>query len=39
VDTFMNEMGLTNVESVESLKVTSSSLPDETQVVLLKPVW
>jgi L-ascorbate metabolism protein UlaG (beta-lactamase superfamily) len=39
VDTFLNEMGLTKVESVESLKVTSSSLPDATQVVLLKPAW
>jgi L-ascorbate metabolism protein UlaG (beta-lactamase superfamily) len=37
VDSFLNEMGLSKVESEESLKVTFSSLPDETQVVLLKP--
>jgi L-ascorbate metabolism protein UlaG (beta-lactamase superfamily) len=37
VDTFLNEMGLSRVQSEDSLKVISSSLPDETQVVLLRP--
>jgi L-ascorbate metabolism protein UlaG (beta-lactamase superfamily) len=37
VDTFLNEMGVSKVDSEESLKVTTSSLPSETQVVLLKP--
>jgi len=34
---FLKEMGLTNIESVPSLKVPSiSSLPDETRVVVLE---
>ncbi|MFQ5616674.1 MAG: MBL fold metallo-hydrolase, partial [Anaerolineales bacterium] len=32
---FLKEMGLGNVEPVSSLKVTSSSIPDETRVVVL----
>lgn len=38
VDRFLKEMGVANPEEEEiSLKVSSSSLPEETQVVLLKP--
>lgn len=33
---FLNEMGTENVESIDILKVTKSSLPEETQIVLLK---
>ena len=36
VDKFLKEMGITNSETVDSLKVTRSTLPDETQVVLLE---
>jgi len=37
VTTFLKEMGADKVESVESLKVTHSTLPKETQLVLLNP--
>jgi L-ascorbate metabolism protein UlaG (beta-lactamase superfamily) len=37
VERFLKEMGLSKPEEETSLKVTSSSLPEETQVVLLKP--
>jgi len=33
---FLKEMGLTNIEAQDSLKVTRSSIPDETRVVVLK---
>ncbi len=35
ISNFLKEMGTNKVESVESLKVVRSSLPEETQVVLL----
>lgn len=35
IGSFLKEMGTNNVESVESLKITQSSLPQETQVILL----
>ena len=37
VDKFLKELGVPVPEMVEMLKVTKSSLPEETQVVLLKP--
>lgn len=37
VDKFLKEMGLTNVETIDSLKITKSQLPEETQIVLLAP--
>ena len=37
ISTFLKEMGTNNVKPVESLKVTQSTLPQETQVVLLTP--
>jgi L-ascorbate metabolism protein UlaG (beta-lactamase superfamily) len=37
VDKFLKEMGVPRVEPVDVLKVTSSSLPQETQVVVLNP--
>ena len=36
VDPFLSEMGISEAEPEESLKVTKSSLSDETQVVVLK---
>lgn len=33
---FLKEMGLTNVEAQDSLKVSRSSIPDETRVIVLK---
>ncbi len=36
VDKFVKEMGLKQVEPVESLKVTKDNLPKETQVVILQ---
>ena len=33
---FLKEMGLTNVEALDSLKITSASIPEETRVVVLK---
>ena len=35
VSKFLKEMGLDNVPTQETLKVTRSGLPEETQVVLL----
>jgi L-ascorbate metabolism protein UlaG (beta-lactamase superfamily) len=37
VDRFLKEMGVTSPEEETSLRVSSSTLPEETQVVLLKP--
>jgi L-ascorbate metabolism protein UlaG (beta-lactamase superfamily) len=35
VKKFLTEMGITKTETVESFKLTKSSLPDETQVVVM----
>jgi L-ascorbate metabolism protein UlaG (beta-lactamase superfamily) len=37
VERFLKEMGITGPEPESSLKVTSGSVPEETQVVLLEP--
>lgn len=37
VQKFLTEMGISKTETVESLKLTKSSLPDETQVVVMDP--
>ncbi|RME70074.1 MAG: hypothetical protein D6784_17330 [Chloroflexi bacterium] len=37
VDKFLKEMGITRPDHLDSLKISKSSLPDEMQVVLLKP--
>lgn len=37
VDRFLKEMGVTAPEAESSLKVTSGSVPEETQVVILEP--
>ncbi len=37
VDGFLKEMGISELEPLPSLKVTKSSLTEETQVVLLEP--
>ncbi len=37
VDKFLKEMGVARVEPVDVLKVTKSSLPEETQVAVLNP--
>ena len=37
IDRFLNEMGVTDVEEETSLKISTSSLPDETETVLLTP--
>lgn len=37
VDKFLKEMGVARVEPVDVLKVSKSSLPEETQVVVLNP--
>jgi L-ascorbate metabolism protein UlaG (beta-lactamase superfamily) len=37
VDRFLKEMGIVHPEDLSSLKISSTRLPDETQVVLLKP--
>jgi len=37
VDRFTKEMGVTEVKEDSSLKITSSNLPEETEVVLLQP--
>ena len=36
VDKFLKEMGVTKADEVASLRLTRSSLPDETQIVLLE---
>lgn len=37
VDKFLKEMGIAKTDAVASLRLTQSSLPEETQVVLLEP--
>ncbi|MCL4871889.1 MAG: MBL fold metallo-hydrolase [Anaerolineae bacterium] len=37
VERFLKEMGVTDVATETSLKISSSSLPEETQIVLLTP--
>ncbi|MGD2048953.1 MAG: lactamase, partial [Chloroflexota bacterium] len=37
VDRFLKEMGVTVPDEETSLKITTSGLPEETQVVLLSP--
>jgi len=37
VNKFLKEMGTPRIEPIEALKVTRSSLPEETQVVVLNP--
>jgi len=37
VQKFLAEMGITKTETVETLKLTRSSLPEETQVVVMDP--
>jgi L-ascorbate metabolism protein UlaG (beta-lactamase superfamily) len=37
VDKFLKEMGVARVEAVDVLKVSKSSLPEETQVAVLNP--
>ena len=37
IDRFLNEMGVADIEEETSLKISSSSLPDETETVLLTP--
>ena len=37
VDRFLNELGISDPEVTDTLKLTKSSLPEETQVVLLHP--
>jgi hypothetical protein len=35
VEKFLKEMGLTKADTVDTLKLTKTSLPEETQIVLL----
>lgn len=37
VDKFLKEMGITKAETVATLKLTKTGLPEETQVVLMEP--
>jgi hypothetical protein len=37
VTAFLKEVGVPAPEPLEMLKVTASSLPEETQIVLLQP--
>ena len=37
VDRFLSELGISEPEVTDTLKLTKSSLPEETQVVLLRP--
>jgi L-ascorbate metabolism protein UlaG (beta-lactamase superfamily) len=37
VSKFLKEMGAASIDPVSSLKISSSSLPEETQIVLLEP--
>jgi hypothetical protein len=37
VSKFLRELGVTSVDEQDALKVAASSLPEETQVVLLRP--
>jgi L-ascorbate metabolism protein UlaG (beta-lactamase superfamily) len=36
VDKFLKEMGLTKVDTIDTLKLTKANLPEETQIVLLE---
>lgn len=36
---FLSEMGVSDHETQDSLKVTKSAVPDQTQVVVLEPAW
>ena len=37
VDKFLKEMGITKVETESNLKLNKTSLPEETQVILMEP--
>ena len=37
VDKFLKELGITDPERLESLKITKSGLPEETQIMILVP--
>lgn len=37
IERFLNEMGITDIAEEASLRITSSSLPEETETVLLTP--
>ncbi len=37
VEKFLKELGITDPERLESLKITKSSLPEETQIMILLP--
>jgi L-ascorbate metabolism protein UlaG (beta-lactamase superfamily) len=37
VDRFLKTMGVSQAQELDSLKVSSSSLPEQTQVILLEP--
>jgi len=37
VDRFLKELGIGEPEMTDTLKLTKTSLPEETQVVLLRP--
>ncbi len=37
VDKFLKEMGITRAETVSTLKLTKTGLPEETQIVLMEP--
>ena len=37
VDKFLKEMGITKTESVSNLKLVKTSLPEETQIVVMEP--
>lgn len=37
VEKFLKEMGITKIDTVPSLKVTKTGLPEETQIVLMEP--
>lgn len=39
IERFLNEMGQTNVEELPTLKTTRSSLPEDTQTILLTPKY
>ena len=37
LEKFLKEMGASNVQKEQSFKISRSSLPDETQIVVLEP--
>jgi L-ascorbate metabolism protein UlaG (beta-lactamase superfamily) len=37
VSKFLKEMGVTNAEAIGALKLSKSTLPEETQIILLEP--